>query len=175
MSADTTVEKAADTWREIEDEYRQGDDRPLGAYAGILATYAAAVVTLSGVAAWRRKLPSGIAAGDLALFGLATHKLARTLAKDAVASPIRAPFTRYEGVSGPAELREDVRGSGWRKAMGELVTCPFCMGQWIGTGFVFGGMFFPRFTRAVAATFVVHAASDALQFGYARLEASVAD
>lgn len=75
-----------------------------------------------------------------------------------------------EGASGPAELHEEVVGRGWRRAVGELLTCPFCLGQWIGTGFVFGGVFAPRATRAVAATFVVHAGSDALQFAYAALE-----
>jgi hypothetical protein len=175
MSVDSGVEKVAERWKDIEDEYRQGSDRPLSAYAGIIGAYAGTVVTLAAVAAVRGKLPRSLRAADLALFGVATHKLARTIAKDTIASPIRAPFTRYEGSSGPAELKEDVRGTGWRKAVGELVSCPFCLGQWIGTGFVFGAMFAPRFTRTVAATFVIHAASDALQFAYTGLEQMTGD
>lgn len=157
--------------KRIDDVRREyGDDRPLPAFAGLIVAYSGAVAGLALVASRRRRLADRTSAADLALFGVATHKLARIVAKDPITSPIRAPFTRLEGTTGPAELHEEVRGDGWRHAVGELLTCPFCLGQWIGTGFVFGGMLAPRFTRAVASTFVVHAIADALQFGYAALE-----
>ena len=38
---------------------------------------------------------------------MATHKLSRIIAKDPVTSPLRAPFTTFEGTSGPAELAEE--------------------------------------------------------------------
>ena len=38
---------------------------------------------------------------------VATHKLARLVTKESITSALRAPFTRYQGVSGPAELAED--------------------------------------------------------------------
>jgi hypothetical protein len=47
-----------------------------------------------------------------------------------------------------------------------LVTCPFCLGQWVATGFVGGFLFAPRVTRVVAATFTAAAVSDVLQVGY---------
>src|SRR6266568_6180594 len=50
----------------------------------------------------------------------------RLITKDPVTSPLRAPFTVFEGQEGQAELKEEVRGHGARKAVGELVTCPFC-------------------------------------------------
>jgi hypothetical protein len=65
-----------------------------------------------------------------------------------------------------------VRGSGARHAVGELIACPFCLGQWIGTAFVVGYVFAPRATRIVAGAFSVVAISDALQFGYAALQKS---
>src|SRR5205807_1092615 len=80
-------------------------------------------------------------------------KLSRRLAKDPVTSPIRAPFTRATGVSGPAELAEEVQGGGLRRAVGELLTCPFCLDQWVATAFVCGLTVAPRATRLVAATF----------------------
>jgi hypothetical protein len=154
--------------RTVNDRYAR--DQPLPAFAGIIATYSSVVLAVSTVA-WRRgRLPERVPTQDLLLYSIATHKVARIIAKDPVTSPLRAPFTTLESVSGPAELHEEVTGRGWRRAVGELLSCPFCLAQWVGTGFVFGGMFFPRGTRAVAATFVVHAASDALQFGYAALE-----
>lgn len=98
---------------------------------------------------------------------VATHKLSRLLAKDPVTSPLRAPFTRYAGTSGPSEVAEQVRDGSARKAMGELLTCPFCVGQWVATGYVFGLVLVPRATRLVAASFAVLAAFDFLQLGYA--------
>jgi hypothetical protein len=154
--------------RAVNDRY--ASEQPLPAFAGIIATYSTVVLALSAGAWRRRRLPDRVPAQDLLLYSVATHKVARIIAKDPVTSPLRAPFTTLDSVSGPAELHEEVTGRGWRRAVGELLTCPFCLAQWVGTGFVFGGMFFPRATRAVAATFVVHAASDALQFGYAALE-----
>lgn len=144
-------------------------EQPLPAFAALVAGYAGA---LAGLTVWasRRGRLERVGAGDLALYAVATHKLARIVAKAPVTSPLRAPFTEMEGASGPAELHEHVTGHGWRRAAGELLTCPFCLGQWIGTGFVFGGILAPRATRAVAATFAVHAGSDALQFAYAALE-----
>ncbi len=52
----------------------------------------------------RRDLPHGYSAADFALVSVATHKLSRLLAKDPVTSPLRMPFTRFEGTSGEAEL-----------------------------------------------------------------------
>ena len=101
---------------------------------------------------------------------MATHKLARRVSKDSVTSPLRAPFTRYEGLSGPAELQEGGRGSGIRKAVGELVSCPFCLSQWVATGFVFGLLMAPRATRWTASVFASLALADFVQFAYAWAE-----
>jgi hypothetical protein len=118
-----------------------------------------------------RHLPERLAWSDLGLVAVATHKLSRQLAKDPVTSPLRAAFTRYTGTSGEAEVAEEVRGRGMRKALGELVTCPFCLGQWVATVGVFGLVVAPRSTRAVASIFAVLAGADVLQFAYAKLQA----
>jgi hypothetical protein len=151
-------------------EQRYDASQPVRQFGGLMAVYVASVLGLAGVANRRGRLAERVGPGDLALFGVATFRLSRILAKDPITSPIRAPFTRLTGTTGPAELAEEPQGTGWRRVLGELLTCPFCLGQWVATAFVFGGMLAPRLTRAVAATFVVHAAADALQFGYARLE-----
>lgn len=167
-SVDELTSTVAEKVTAVQDAY--GSDRPLPALAGLVGAYSVTVAGLAAVATRRGRMPERISAADLALYSVATHKLARLIAKDPIASPIRAPFTRLEGLDGPAELHEVVRGRGWRHAVGELLTCPFCLGQWVGTGFIFGGMLAPRLTRAVAATFVVHAASDVLQHAYSALE-----
>jgi Protein of unknown function (DUF1360) len=156
--------------RALVEGYAPGKDRPLGGYAALMGLYGAAVT--AGVVTLRRRgrpLPE-VRPFDLALVGVATHKLARRVSKDSVTSPLRAPFTRYEGVSGPAELKEGVRGTGIRKAVGELVSCPFCLSQWASTGFVFGLLTAPRATRWVASVFASLALADFLQFAYAWAE-----
>jgi hypothetical protein len=94
------------------------------------------------------------------------------VSKDSITAVVRAPFTRYVELAGAGEVNEEVRGTGLRHAIGELIGCPFCLGQWIGTGFVAGLVLAPRPTRVVASVFSVVAVSDALQFGYAALQKS---
>ena len=74
---------------------------------------------------------------------------------------------RFEGASGHAEVAEEVREHGGVKhAVGELLTCPFCLAQWVGTGFVFGYVAAPKATRLAALTMTMVAGSDVLQFVY---------
>jgi hypothetical protein len=161
------MKQTEDLMRGLADEYAPDSDRPLGGYTALMALYGAAV-TAGAVALRRRnqRLPE-VRPFDIALVGIATYKLARRMSKDSVTSPLRAPFTRYEGVAGPAELKEEVRGSGLRKAVGELVSCPFCLSQWVSTGFVFGLLTAPRATRWIASVFSSLALADFLQFAYA--------
>ena len=149
-------------------EYTDGAERPLGGDLGAMSVYvglvsaAAAAVRASG-----RELPDRIPAADAALMTVATFRLARRIAKDPVTSPIRAPFTRFQGPSGHAEVAEEVREHGGVKhAVGELLTCPFCLAQWVGTAFVFGYVAAPRATRLAALTMTMVAGSDVLQFVY---------
>lgn len=154
--------------RTIADRYANGHRRPLGGYVATLGTYAAVVGGLAVAArASGRTLPERPSTQDVVLASIATHKLSRLLTKESVTSPLRAPFTRYQEQSGPAELHEEVRGSGVAHAVGELVTCPFCVAVWVASGLSAGLVFAPRLTRLVAATFTAVAVSDVLQLGYA--------
>lgn len=151
--------------------YRSGSDQPVFGYALTAAGYLG-LAAVGLVAAKRRgRSTKAVEVGpwDLVLMGLTTHKLSRMLAKDPVTSPLRVPFTRFQGVAGPAELDEDVR-DGNRKAIGELISCPFCLAQWVATGYAFGLVFAPRFTRGVGGVFSAVAVSDWLQLAYGRLQ-----
>jgi Protein of unknown function (DUF1360) len=148
-----------------------GEERPLGGYLVLGSAYAAAVAATATVT-WRRgaRLPDRVDPQDLLLMGVATHKLSRILGKAGITSPLRAPFTRFRGRSGPAELEEETRATGVGKAVGELATCPFCLGQWVATGFAAGLVNAPRLTRLVASVFAVLAVSDFLHLTYCTLE-----
>ena len=149
-------------------EYTNGEARPLGADLGAMGVYIGLVsAAATAVRASRTELPERIPIGDAALMTVATFRLARRIAKDPVTAPLRAPFVRFEGPSGHAEVAEEVREHGGVKhAVGELLTCPFCLAQWVGTGFVFGYVTAPKATRLAALTMTMVAGSDVLQFVY---------
>jgi Protein of unknown function (DUF1360) len=117
-----------------------------------------------------RPLPERIEPWDVLTAGVATHKLSRLIAKDKVTSFLRAPFVRYQDSAGRGELSEEPRGSGLRLAVGELLVCPYCLGQWIAAGFGVGMVAAPRFTRLVAFVYTAETVSDFLQLGYRAAE-----
>lgn len=154
----------------LADDYAPGEDVRLASYAALVAAYVATVAGVSAaVARTGRRLPK-VGLADVALLGMATHKLSRRIAKASVTSPLRAPFTRLEGPAGAGELNEQARGRGLRKAVGELLTCPFCLSQWVATGFVFGLAVAPRATRLAAAGLAALTVSDFLQLAYSRAQ-----
>ena len=93
----------AQTAKATADAYRGDEQRPLGGYVVIMALFGALLSGAAGLAsATGRRLPDGVGPWDLVLLAAGTHKLSRTLTKDAVTSPLRAPFTRYRETGGPA-------------------------------------------------------------------------
>jgi uncharacterized protein DUF1360 len=153
------------------DEYAHGARRPLREYALLMGAYLGGSAALAVLARRRgQPLPDRISAADLALLGIATHRVSRLLSRDSITSVVRAPFRRYVEPGEAGEVNEETRGTGVRHAVGELIGCPFCIGQWVGTGFVAGMVFAPRATRLVASVFTIVALSDTLQFGYAALQ-----
>lgn len=117
-----------------------------------------------------RPLPERPRTADVLSIGVASHKLSRVIAKDKVTSPLRAPFTTFEGQGGPSEFSESARGSGVRRAIGELLVCPYCLGLWVVAAFSVGLLFAPRLTRFVAAAFSSLTISDFLQIAYKAAE-----
>lgn len=154
-------------FRRMQRDYAGGEDRPLAGYAAALITYG---VTLTGIVLTGRlagaRMPAKWTAGDVAMLSAATFMGSRLASKDAVTSPLRAPFTRYREPAGEAELNESVRGHGVRHAVGEMVTCPFCLAVWVATALGAGLVVAPRTTRTVNAVLTAVAASDALQLCY---------
>jgi Protein of unknown function (DUF1360) len=156
------------------DAYRGDEDRPIGGYVVVMAVFAALVSGVAGLAfATGRRLPPGVGPWDVLLLAAGTHKLSRTLTKDAVTSPLRVPFTRYKEPGGPAEVMEEVRSKGGlRHSIGELITCPFCLDVWIATGFTIGLVFAPRLTRLIATALTAVTGADFLHLLYAKAQES---
>jgi hypothetical protein len=146
-------------------------ERPLAGYAVLMGTFAA---LCGGFATWLRvsgrELPETIDSRDLALIAIATHKSSRLITRDRVTSTIRAPFTTFQDDAGPSEVDEAARGHGLRRAIGELLICPYCLSMWIAGGFITGFIVAPRSTRWIASAFVALTGADALQIAYAKAE-----
>jgi hypothetical protein len=145
--------------------YAEPEDRPpFAAYATFALMFNGA---LAGAVATAKRsgrdLPERIELRDLVLIGAASYKLSRLVAKKKITSFVRAPFTELQGEGGPAELEEKARGHGLRRAVGELLICPYCLGLWASGGFHVGLLFAPRSTRFTASVLSALTISDFLQ------------
>ena len=151
--------------------YSPDQETPVKSYGVLIAVFSALAASF---ARWfrvsGRELPERIDAADLALVTVASHKAARLIAKDRVTASIRAPFTRYEGDAGPSEVLERPRGRGLRRAIGELIVCPYCLGMWTSSALIAGLLVVPRFTRWLSSVLVAFLGSDLLQIAYKKAE-----
>ncbi len=142
--------------------------RPLGGYAALVGVF---TVVLAGALAAAKEsedeLPK-LSWSDLLLFGIATHKLSRIATKDLVTSPFRAPFVKFKGSAGAGEVDEKARGEGLQEAVGDLITCPYCIAPWIASAIVFAAQRAPRATRLLGGIFAIAAGSDFLNQIYAK-------
>ena len=163
MPATATHTPAA---RAIEHLAPPDDPRPLTGYAALLGLYGAIVGVSALGLRKRRNRVRAMSPMDLALMGLATAHLSRLITKDSVTSVLRVPFARFEEPAGEGEVNEEVVGHGFRHALGELLTCPFCAAQWVATGLVAGRVAAPNLTAAVVSVSAVARLSDYLQLLY---------
>ena len=147
-----------------------GKDMPLPQYAGLVAIFGTLATALLAAENARDNEPDRLGLGDLVLLGLATHKLSRIITKDRVTAPFRAPFTRYEKDAGEGEVEEKSRGEGMQKAVGDLLTCPFCISPWVATALPAGLRLAPRATRLLCGLMASVTASHFLHQAYALLK-----
>jgi hypothetical protein len=136
------------------------DARPLPEYAAITAAFGGVLGGFLLLAGGR--LPDRIAFGDVVRVGLASYKMGRLVAKDEVTSWVRAPVTRDEETTEP-------KPRGMERALGELVTCPYCIGLWIASGLSYALVLFPRQTRLVTSIFGAQAVADFLNAAFVKL------
>lgn len=144
---------------------------PLGGYAILLAAYGATFGSFLRYASKTRQPLPEPTWRDLVLFGVATHKLTRIVTHDWVTAPLRAPFVRYEGSDGAGEVSESSRGTGLRRAIGDLVTCAFCTGPWIAGAMWAASAVAPKPTRFVAGVLTTVAVSDFAHQAYSAIRA----
>jgi Protein of unknown function (DUF1360) len=157
--------------RDAFESYAEPQERPpFRTYAAMATAFNTAFAGGLLTAGRSGRLPERIETRDVLLIGTASHKLSRLVAKDKVTAFLRAPFTEYQGRGGPAEVEERARGDGLRRAVGELLICPYCLGLWASGAFHLGLLFAPRATRVAASTLTALTLSDFLQIAYKAAE-----
>jgi hypothetical protein len=141
--------------------------RPLGPYAVLTATFSVGFAA-AVAAGYRRRggLPQRYSALDIVTAGIATHKISRLITKDKVTAFARAPFVTYEDAIGHGEVEESPRGDGMRYVIGELLVCPYCVGQWVVGALAAGMIGAPEATRLITFMYTAEAIADFLQIAY---------
>ncbi|MEJ7876551.1 MAG: DUF1360 domain-containing protein [Solirubrobacterales bacterium] len=142
------------------------EHRPLGGYFALSSAFGAAFAGSLWAASRKRGLPNSPDAWDVATAGAATFKLTRLITKGKATSFIRAPFVSLEGAAGHGEVTEEPRGEGLRLAVGELLVCPYCLGQWVGSSITVGYVAAPRLTRLLTSLYTSLALADFAQIAY---------
>jgi hypothetical protein len=119
----------------------------------------------------RKKQARDLKPMDLVMLGLSAYRMGRLVSYDLVSQNYRALFT--ETVPDPTGAGDTVvpAGTGWRRAIGELIACPICAGTWISAGLVYGMELLPGPTRvlmtimsATGLAELVNAATEYLQW-----------
>ncbi|HZR78454.1 MAG TPA: DUF1360 domain-containing protein [Chthoniobacterales bacterium] len=163
---DLSIEK----YGEKTDEKEECEEELLAEYAFMLAFFLSGAAALTGLGLEKERIPKRPSLFDLALLGIATHKLSRILAKDRITGILRAPFVSYIRSAGHGEVEEEPRGRGFQRGIGQLLSCPYCLAPWCATGLAFGILFAPRVTRFFAGILTTVATSDFLHKIYLKAD-----
>ncbi|MEW2626002.1 DUF1360 domain-containing protein [Streptomyces sp. NPDC048106] len=153
-----------------DDDTARYDDRgevPLAGYAALACAFAAGTGAFALVARRRGvRLPERVPPWDVVLLGTAAYKASRLLTRDKVTSFVRAPFTRRTGEGEANEVVDEPRGRGPRRAVGDLLSCPFCASAWTAGALVCSYTAAPRLTRLVCGGFGALTVADWLQYAW---------
>jgi hypothetical protein len=163
---DFSIDKYGDKTEEKE----ECEEQLLAEHAALMTLYVTTAAVLTGLAVDQKRFPRRFGLMDLALLGIATHKLSRLIAKDRVTGIIRAPFVNYIRSAGAGEVEEEPRGRGIQRGIGQLISCPYCIGPWCAAALGFSFLFAPKVARFFAGILVSVTASDFLHRAYAKLK-----
>jgi hypothetical protein len=152
--------------RDEEDDADAPDPRPLRGYAVLLGTYSLGATLAIALLRDRKSQVRRLDFRTLLFLAIATQHLSRLIAKDAITSVVRAPFTRFVEATGEGEVNEEVIGVGLRHAIGELITCPFCISQWVAAALLASTLAAPNFTSALTTVCTLSRTNDCLQLAY---------
>lgn len=126
----------------------------MGVFLGLLAAFTARQASRGEVVE--------IKPFDLILLGLSTYRAGHLIAYERVTEPVRAPLTDTVPDSSGVGDTVVATGTGVRYALGELVSCPTCVGTWAAAGLVYGLHLAPQPTRVFLAVMGTTGAAELL-------------
>lgn len=138
---------------------------PYGGYAILLITF----TTLLSFTLWFLARKTTFGWIELFLLIVATHEVTNILATDRVTSVFRRPFIDLM-IDDSGNMVERPAERGLRRALGELVTCPFCLGPWVALTLGTFLALFPISGEIVLGLFAAVAGSDLLHHTRRRLK-----
>lgn len=104
-----------------------------------------------------------IPAREIMPLGLATFALSKVIAREKIGTWVRDPFVHED----PEEHKPgSPRGRRLRHAVGELLTCPRCVGAWAGLGLVSLRMLSPSAGRVATTVLATSGVNDFLHAGF---------
>lgn len=116
----------------------------MGVFLGSLALFSSRL--------GKRGLQFEIRPLDLLMLGLSAQQTGRIVVYDRVSKPLREPFTTTQpDSSGAGDTVVAKPGTGFRRTLGELLSCPICTGTWVAAASVIGLHLLPRPTRVFLA------------------------
>jgi hypothetical protein len=133
-------------------------------YAALNALYAALFATVVLGARTRKGAEEPVPIRELLPMGAATFALSKVIAREKIGTWMREPFVeqQQDGARRP-------RGSGMRRAVGELLTCTRCVGAWSALGIVGLRAMDPPTGRFVTNVLAASAMNDWLQAAFKAL------
>ena len=109
---------------------------------------------------------------DFVLLAFSTFRMGRLVAYDLVTQPYRAPFTETVPDSYGASETVVPKQHGWRRAIGELLSCPVCSGTWAAAAMVYALQIAPNPARifmaimgAIGVGEILNALAESLSWG----------
>jgi len=110
-----------------------------------------------------------ISALDLSMLALTTFRTGQLAVYDKVTEPLREPFTETEPDTYGTSQTTVPEGSGVRRALGSLLSCPTCVGTWVAAFLVYGlriapipTRLFMAFMSAIGLAELINSANEAL-------------
>ncbi len=137
-------------------------------YAALSGIYGSTLVGIVALARRRDRFAEPMAAADLAWGAAAVFGLAQPLVHEKVETWLRAPFVREVGDE-QEDASHEPKGTGFRYAVGELVSCSRCSGAWIALGLTGLHVASPVAARVVTRTFALSGANDFLEGAFSLL------
>jgi hypothetical protein len=147
-------------------QVRADRDAPSFSYFALMATWTAGMFGMARIGEHKFE---PFTFGEGMAYALATHGVARIVATETITLPLRSPFVDRE-FKDDGECIETPRGTGLRKAIGELVTCPYCCSTWAAAMFMAGRLVRPKATRVLMSVIAAGAAANMLHRLFTALE-----